>query len=42
MAHSRVARELIVSNRGIELGIVLTDHTLGSIVADASAATKVK
>jgi circadian clock protein KaiC len=42
MAHSRVARELIVSNRGIELGIALTDHTLGSIVADSGAAAKVE
>ena len=42
MAHSREPRELIVSKRGIELGRVLTDHTLASAVADPSAAAKVK
>ena len=42
MAHSREPRELIVSKRGIELGMVLTDHTLASTVADPSAAAKVK
>jgi circadian clock protein KaiC len=30
MEHSREPRELIVSHRGLELGIVLKDHTLGS------------
>jgi circadian clock protein KaiC len=34
MAHSREPRELIVSERGMELGKVLTDHTLGMPVAD--------
>jgi len=33
MAHSREPRELIVSERGIELGKVLTDHTPGTPVA---------
>jgi len=42
MAHSREPRELIVSKRGIELGMVLTDHRLASTVADPSAAAKVK
>jgi circadian clock protein KaiC len=33
MAHSREPRELIVSESGMELGKVLTDHTLGTPVA---------
>jgi circadian clock protein KaiC len=33
MAHSREPRELIVSGKGIDLGKVLTDHTLGDTVA---------
>ena len=33
MAHSREPRELIVSERGIELGIVLTDHRPATTVA---------
>jgi circadian clock protein KaiC len=37
MAHSREPRELIVSERGIELGIVLRDHTLATTVAGPSA-----
>jgi circadian clock protein KaiC len=37
MAHSREARELIVSKKGLELGIVLKDHTLGATVAGFSA-----
>ena len=37
MAHSREVRELIVSDRGIELGIVLKDHTLATTVAGPSA-----
>jgi circadian clock protein KaiC len=37
MAHSREPRELIVSERGIELGVVLSDHTLVTTVAGASA-----
>ena len=37
MAHSREARELIVSDRGIELGIVLRDHTLATTVTDPSS-----
>ena len=42
MAHSREPRELIVSERGIELGVVLTDHTLGTTVAGPSAVKFVK
>ncbi len=38
MPHSREPRELIVSNRGIELGVVLNDHALATTVADARAA----
>jgi circadian clock protein KaiC len=38
MAHSREARELIVSRRGIELGVVLRDHIPATAVAGASAA----
>ena len=37
MAHSREVRELTVSDRGIELGIVLRDHTLATTVAGPSA-----
>ena len=37
MAHSREVRELIVSNRGIELGGELKDHPLATTVAGASA-----
>ncbi len=37
MAHSREVRELIVSDRGIKLGIELRDHTLATTVAGASA-----
>jgi circadian clock protein KaiC len=33
MAHSREPRELIVSERGLELGNVLRDHTLATTVA---------
>jgi hypothetical protein len=32
MAHSREARELIVSKSGLELGIVLKDHLLPTTV----------
>jgi circadian clock protein KaiC len=32
MAHSREVRELIVSKRGLELGMVLKDHTQGTAV----------
>jgi len=42
MAHSREPRELIVSERGIELGVVLTDHTLGTTVAGPSAVRSAK
>jgi circadian clock protein KaiC len=42
MAHSREPRELIVSHRGIELGAVLTDHTLGTTGARPSAVSSVK
>jgi circadian clock protein KaiC len=38
MAHSREPRELIVSERGIELGKVLRDHSLATPVADPGAA----
>jgi circadian clock protein KaiC len=33
MAHSREVRELIVSKRGLELGLVLSDHTVSTHVA---------
>jgi circadian clock protein KaiC len=36
MAHSREPRELIVSRRGIELGVVLRDHTMATTIAGAS------
>jgi len=42
MAHSREPRELIVSERGIELGIVPTDHTPATTVAGPSAVTAAK
>jgi circadian clock protein KaiC len=38
MAHSREVRELIVSDRGMELGSVLRDHTPATTVAGPSAA----
>ena len=37
MEHSREPRELIVSRRGLELGVVLKDHTLGSTTEVPSA-----
>ncbi len=37
MAHSREARELIVSKKGLELGLVLKDHLLASAVEGPSA-----
>jgi circadian clock protein KaiC len=37
MAHSREARELIVSKRGLELGIVLKDHPQATTVEGPSA-----
>jgi circadian clock protein KaiC len=37
MAHSREVRELIVSERGIELGSVLRDHRLAATAAGAGA-----
>ncbi len=37
MAHSREVRELIVSDRGIELGIALRDHELAATVSGPSA-----
>ncbi|MFI5118189.1 MAG: hypothetical protein ACHP8B_15980, partial [Terriglobales bacterium] len=37
MAHSREVRELTVSDRGIDLGIVLRDHTPATTVAGPSA-----
>jgi len=40
MAHSREPRELIVSERGIELSIVLTDHAPATTVSGAVAAAK--
>src|ERR1039458_960050 len=33
MAHSREVRELIVSKNGLELGMVLSDHTVATHVA---------
>jgi circadian clock protein KaiC len=36
MAHSREARELIVSKKGLELGIVLKDHPQATTVAGSS------
>jgi len=33
MAHSREVRELIVSKRGLDLGVVLSDHTVATHVA---------
>jgi circadian clock protein KaiC len=42
MAHSREPRELIVSRKGLELGVVLRDHTLGTPVAGPSAVTTAK
>jgi circadian clock protein KaiC len=38
MAHSRETRELIVSKSGLELGIVLKDHTHGSTIEVPGAA----
>jgi hypothetical protein len=37
MAHSREARELIVSKKGLELGIVLNDHLLATNAVDPGA-----
>jgi circadian clock protein KaiC len=37
MAHSREVRELIVSDRGLELGSVLRDHRLAATSAGAGA-----
>jgi KaiC/GvpD/RAD55 family RecA-like ATPase len=37
MAHSREVRELIVSDRGMKLGIELRDHTLATTAAGPSA-----
>jgi circadian clock protein KaiC len=42
MAHSREPRELIVSHRGLELGAVLTNHTLGTTSARPRAVSSVK
>ncbi|MGA9979126.1 MAG: circadian clock protein KaiC [Candidatus Sulfotelmatobacter sp.] len=42
MAHSRQVRELIVSERGIELGSVLEDHPLATNVAGSSVAARGK
>jgi circadian clock protein KaiC len=33
MAHSREVRELIVSKKGLDLGVVLSDHTVATHVA---------
>ena len=33
MEHSREARELVVSKRGLDLGVVLSDHTVATHVA---------
>ena len=40
MAHSRVPRELIVSKRGLELGIVLKDHTPAASAGDSVMAAE--
>jgi circadian clock protein KaiC len=40
MGHSREPRELIVSERGMELGKILRDHTLGTPI-EAPAGVKV-
>ena len=42
MAHSRETRELIVSKRGLALGVVLTDHTPATTVAGLSAVASAK
>jgi circadian clock protein KaiC len=42
MAHSREPRELIVSERSLELGVALTDHTLGAAVAASSVVRSAK
>jgi circadian clock protein KaiC len=42
MAHSREPRELIVSHRGIELGIVLRDHRLDTTVTSPTAVASAK
>jgi len=39
MAHSREPRELIVSERGLELGIMLTDHTLTTVAGSSAVAS---
>ena len=42
MPHSRYARELIVSNRGLELGIELKDHTPAAANEDSGAVEAAK
>jgi circadian clock protein KaiC len=42
MAHSRETRELIVNEKGLELGILLRDHTLGATVEGPSAVAAAK
>ncbi len=42
MAHSREARELIVSERGLELGLVLRDHSPAATVEGTSAVAAAK
>jgi circadian clock protein KaiC len=42
MAHSREPRELIVSERGLELGMVLRDQTLATTVASPGAVASAK
>ncbi|MGD0156469.1 MAG: circadian clock protein KaiC [Terracidiphilus sp.] len=42
MAHSREARELIVSERGLELGLVLRDHPPATTVEGASVVAAAK
>jgi len=39
MAHSREPRELIVSERGLELGNILRDHTVATTTAGQGAVT---
>ena len=42
MAHSREIRELIVSERGLELGIVLKDHPQAANIAGSNAAAAIE
>lgn len=42
MAHSREARELLVSEKGLDLGIVPTDHTAATTVSGSDTATSAR